>query len=215
MQSARDIMTKEVVTVHPDTPLIEAANMLLKHKFNGLPVVDNRNGVVGVITEYDLILKGTAIHLPTFLQIFQELPVYKKGSEPIREDLKKIFSLKVEDVMNKEPLILTGDTSILEVANVFAEHHRVNPIPIVDPGNMLLGIISRHDLLKFLGDPGLHVETGADGEIDKSIDQFLGNYQNKFVLVSKSRTHFWFIASILFAAVGFAIAWLLILRVNF
>ena len=208
-------MTKDVVTVHPDTPLIEAANMLLKYKFNGLPVVGNNKIVVGVITEYDLILKGTAIHLPTFLQIFQELPVYKKGSEPIREDLKKIFSLKVGDVMNKEPLVLNADTSILEVANVFAEHHRVNPIPVVDPGNILLGIISRHDLLKFLGDPSLHVESGSGGEVDKSIDKFLDNYQNKFVLVSKSRTRFWFIASILFAVAGFAIAWLLILRVNF
>jgi len=212
MQTAYDIMTTAVITVHPETPLIEAANLLVKHRFNGLPVVDDGKRVVGVITEYDLILKGTAIHLPTFLQIFQDLSVYKKGSEPIREDLKKIFAMKVAEAMNAEPLTLPGDTPILKVAEVFAEHHRVNPIPIIDQAGLLKGIISRHDLLKFLGSPDIHVEDSR--EIDKNIDRFLSNYQNRFVLVHKARAHSWLLASILFAVVGFAIAWFLILRIN-
>ena len=207
-------MTRSVIPTSPDTPVVEAANILLKHKFNGLPVVDENNKVIGVLTEYDLILKGTAIHLPTFLQIFQELSVYKKGSEPIREDLRKIFNIKVAEVMNKEPLILNSETSLLEVANAFAQHHKVNPIPIVDATNTLVGIISRHDLLKFLGDPSVHFQNGSTQEVDKSIGQFLNNFQGKFVLVSKYRTHFWLVASILFAVAGFAIAWLWILRIS-
>src|SRR3989338_6467684 len=133
MTTAYDIMTRSVIPTSPDTPVVEAANILLK---------------------------GTAIHLPTFLQIFQELSVYKKGSEPIREDLRKIFNIKVAEVMNKEPLILNSETSLLEVANAFAQHHKVNPIPIVDATNTLVGIISRHDLLKFLGDPSVHFQNG-------------------------------------------------------
>ncbi len=203
-------MTKNVISVRPETSLVEAANLLLKHQFNGLPVIDNQNKVVGVITEYDLILKGTAIHLPTFLKIFQELELYKKGSEPIRADLKKIFGLKVSEVMNSEPLVLVADTSILKITEAFTQHHRVNPIIIVDSVNTLVGVISRHDLLKFLGDPAM--EPLPDDNVDKQVDQFLNNYENKFTLVSKVRTRWWLIASVLFAVAGFIIAFALILR---
>jgi CBS domain-containing protein len=212
MRIAQDLMTKNVIAVRPETPLVEAANILLKNRFNGLPVVDNQNKVLGIITEYDLILKGTAIHLPTFLKIFQEMELYKKGSEPIREDLKKIFNIKVGEVMNSEPFVITSDTSIFKVVEVFSQHHRINPIIVVDSANILAGVISRHDLLKFLGDPSL--QTVPNTDVDKQVDSFLNNYENKFELVSKFRTRFWLISSILFALVGFMIAFALIVRLH-
>lgn len=212
MQIAQDLMTRNVVSVRPETPLVEAANILLKHQFNGLPVVDGQNKVLGVITEYDLILKGTAIHLPTFLKIFQEMELYKKGSEPIREDLKKIFNIKVGEVMNAEPLVITADTSLVKVVEIFSQHHRVNPIIIVDSGNTLVGVISRHDLLKFLGDPSF--QRTPNTNVDKQIDSFLNNYENKFELVSKFRARLWLIASVLFAIVGFVVAFALIIRIH-
>lgn len=211
MQTARDLMTKNVVVVSSDTPLLKAANILIEKKFNGLPVVDRDRKVIGIITEYDLIIKGTAIHLPTFMKIFQELQLYKKGSEPLREDLKKIFQLKVSDIMNNDPLVVAEDTDIIKISELFSQHHKVNPIPVINSQNVLVGIISRHDLLKFFGDPEIE---NPGGNIEGIVDKFLNNYNNKFVLVEKNRTRLWLLASILFSIVGFLIAWFLILRLT-
>ena len=76
--TVQSIMTRDVVSVKPDTPLQEAAEVLARHGFNGMPVVDEENKLVGIITEYDLVAKGSAIHLPTFQLILQNIKVYNK-----------------------------------------------------------------------------------------------------------------------------------------
>lgn len=207
------MMTKNVISVAPESPLIEAVNILLKHGFNGLPVVIN-DMVVGIITEYDMVTKGSAIHIPTLIKLFGGLD--QKNTDMLKDELKKVITMKVKDVMNSDPLTLTPEDDILKVVDTFTQHHKVNPIPIVDSTKRLVGIISRSDMLKFMGDRNL-VLSGSDDPkaIDQDVNRFMKNFENKFVLVSKSRAHWWLIASVLFALVGFAIAWLLILRINF
>lgn len=56
--TAKDIMTTEVVTVSPDTPVEELAKLLSEHKISGVPVVDAEGNVVGIATEADIIAKG-------------------------------------------------------------------------------------------------------------------------------------------------------------
>jgi CBS domain-containing protein len=55
MLKAKDIMTKEVVSVRKDTPIYEAMELLLQHQITGMPVVDNDMSLVGVITEKDCL----------------------------------------------------------------------------------------------------------------------------------------------------------------
>lgn len=209
-------MTRDVVGVHPETSIIEAANLLLKHGFNGLPVVDSTNHVVGIVTEYDFILKKNSLHLLTLIRIFNDLDVFKKDSAPVKDDLKKLLDMKVGDIMNTDPLTLPSTSSIEDAVNAFEEHHRVNPIVITAADKTLMGVVSRHDLLKFLGDGDPRNMYPRPGQnIEDQANQFVQNLDKRFLLVSKSRTHWWLIASILFAIIGFSIAWLLILRVNF
>ncbi|MBX4190363.1 CBS domain-containing protein [Candidatus Parcubacteria bacterium] len=216
MQTVADFMTRDVVSVTPETPLLEAVNILQKYKFNGLPVVDSSRRVVGIITEYDLIIKGSSIHLPTFIKLFSELDIYKKDSSLIKEDLKKIFQLKVKDVMNSEPLTLPESSSLLEIVNTFTQHHKVNPVLIVGKDNILGGVVSRSDMLKFFGnnDKLTFSSNPSQEEIQGNVNEFLKNFEQNFVLVGRSRTRLWFLVSILFLLVGFAIAWFLILRIT-
>jgi len=216
MKTASDIMTRKVVSVNSETPLLEAVKILEQQGFNGLPVLDQDNKVVGIITEYDMIIKGSSVHLPTFMKLFQEMDLYRKDTGLIRDDLRKIFSLKVKNVMNREPLTLTDETPLPDIDKTFNEHHRVNPIPIVNKENRLVGIISRSDMLKFFGGASLNLkENMTQEDIDKNIKLFLNNFENNFTLVGTFRTRWWLVASISFLLVGFAIAWLLILRINF
>jgi CBS domain-containing protein len=216
MKTISDIMTKAVVTVRPETPIVEAANILLKHGFNGLPVVDDTKHLVGIVTEYDFILKKNSLHLLTLIRIFNDLDVFKKDSAPVKDDLKKLLDMKVGDIMNTDPLTLPSNSSIEDAVKTFEEHHRVNPVIITAADKTLMGVVSRHDVLKFLADGDVRNMYPRPGQnIDEQADQFVKNLEHRFVLVSKSRAHWWLIASVLCAMIGFAIAWLLILRVNF
>lgn len=146
--SVKDIMTKEVVSVGPDTPLIEAAKILVEYKFDGVPVVDKENKLAGILTEYDLISKSSAIHLPTFQKIIQDIGVYRKDKKHFTKDLEEIASLRVKDVMNNDPLTLPEDATYEDAVTAFRDHHRVNPIPVIDKDKKVVGVVSRYDVLK-------------------------------------------------------------------
>lgn len=143
----RNIMTRDVLAVTVATPLIDAFHMMLKAGFNGLPVVDEDKKVVGIVTDYDLITKTTAIHIPTYIKIFGE-PVFDENqSVPDEKDGDGVIT--VNSVMNREPLTLFADATLAEAVKAFSEHHRVNPIPVVDNSGKLVGVVSRFDVIKF------------------------------------------------------------------
>ena len=214
VKTINDLMSTKVISVHPETPLMEAANILARYNFNGLPVLDNNDTLVGILTEYDLIIKGSAVHLPTFMKLLSQFDLYRKDRGLIRDDIKKIFDMRVKDVMNHEPFVLPEDTSIEEAFRAFSEHHRINPIPIINRDRKVVGILSRFDLNKLFGSPVFFLGKGdRDRDIDKSVNLFLKNFERQFIFVSRFRAHSWLIVSLLFAIVGYLIAWFWILRI--
>jgi len=146
----RDVMTRKVVSISPEMSIFEAAKIISEHNFDGLPVTDKENHIIGILTEYDLIMRTSTANA-TFLQkILSE--VYSKQTDKARdaveESAREISSLKVSDIMNREPLVLKDDSAFDEVIAAFITHHRVNPIPIVDGDNKVVGIVSRFDVLR-------------------------------------------------------------------
>lgn len=141
-------MTAQVISVRPDTPLMEAAELLAKHGFDGVPVVEDGGKLVGILTEYDLISKGSAIHLPTFQKIIQNMGVYGKDKSHFKKDFEDIAALKVKDVMNNDPLTLPEGASYEDAVAAFRDHHRVNPIPVINNERKVVGVVSRYDILK-------------------------------------------------------------------
>lgn len=148
LSSISDVMTKEVVVVAPDMPLLDAAKILAEHHFDGVPVVDKQNVLVGILTEYDLVSKGSLIHLPTMQKILQNLSVMQEDRLRFRKESEAITSLTVGDVMNSDPMTLAPDASISEVIMLFSDHHRVNPVPVIDADRKVVGIVSRYDLIR-------------------------------------------------------------------
>ena len=213
----QDIMTENPISVGPDDLVVYAAKTLVEHGFNGLPVVGPSDELLGVLTEYDLILKGDDLHLPTLIKIFGNLDFYKKDKSLVEDNLKKMLSVKVKDVMNPEPLTVKMGTTIETLAELFANNHRVNPIPVINSIGKLVGIVSRFDIVKFFADRSAvsEAETGDQIQIaNERVEQFMGDFEKKFVLVSKTRARFWPIVSALFLIVGFIIAFALILRIT-
>lgn len=144
----KDIMVREVVTVRPETLLLDAAKLLGEHNFDGMPVVDAQNKLVGILTEYDLISKSSSVHLPTFQVVLQNLQVLHSDRSQFQKEIEEISSLMVKDVMNADPLTLLETATYEEAVAAFRDHHRVNPIPIIDAEKKVVGVVSRFDILK-------------------------------------------------------------------
>lgn len=143
----KDIMVKKVITVNPDTPISEAAELLEKNNINGMPVIKN-NSVVGIVTESDFILKHLRIHLPSLIKILPHLPFNEKSRKQFaRREYADLTQTMVKDIMTTPVITVTESADIGEVAKLFGG--KVNPLPVVDKNNNLVGIISKADLLKF------------------------------------------------------------------
>ncbi len=141
----QDIMTKKVITVQPNTSIYEVARLLFDKNLTGMPVIDDNNQVIGIITEYDLMSRDKHIHIPTFLDLMKEFKI--KDDKKIKKKIKEICNLKVCQLMTSPVVTVGPDTEIKQAAQIFTEKH-INPLPVVDGNNQLVGIISRADVVK-------------------------------------------------------------------
>lgn len=141
----KDIMTKDVVTLDVNTPISEAANLLITRNFTGAPVLQD-GSMVGIVTEADFFARGEAVHLPTFLQLFSQVQVFKRDEKRFKEEFQKFLSTKVKDIMTKDVVTVDADMAVEELASLFIAK-RLNPLPVVKNGKMV-GIVSRSDIVK-------------------------------------------------------------------
>ena len=117
----RDVMNKDVITVHPEAKVGEAIERLLQHSLGGLPVVDEQGLLVGIITEFQLI---KAIHRP------------------------EIKQQAVGELMTKDVIVVKEETALAVVAKMMEKHH-LRRIPVLRNGKVV-GIIARRDLLRYI-----------------------------------------------------------------
>lgn len=142
---AKDIMTKDVITVRPEEKVENAARMLIDNKISGIPVVDENNHVLGIITEKDLMIKASELKVPFYLTLFDSI-IFLENPIRFNNDLKKYTASDVKEAMTEKVYSVEEDTSVTEVVAIM-QKHRVNRVPVLRHGK-LIGIISRNDVLK-------------------------------------------------------------------
>lgn len=139
--TAAEIMTREVVTVGEDTPLADVAARMGDRRVSGVPVQDRRGRVVGIISEKDFL---------RHLGLTPKNTVMSLLAACLRSEGCLVLSLKEQvarDIMSAPALTVPANTSIQEIAGLFASR-RVNRVPVVDDKGELLGLVSRGDLLQ-------------------------------------------------------------------
>lgn len=147
MITAKDIMTKEVITVHPETEIVHAAKLLLEHHVNGLPVIDQEGRLQGIICQEDLIAQQKKLPLPSFFVILDSvipLTSYKK----IEKSVQKIAAITVNEAMTPDPITVGPETSLEEIATLMVKHN-IHTLPVLD-NDKLVGIIGKEDILSTL-----------------------------------------------------------------
>lgn len=145
---AKDIMTKEVITVGPEDTVQDAARLLADHKISGLPVVNERREVVGIVSEGDFIVRTQKLKVPSYIQILGGV-IYLDDPRDFKEELRKVAAYLVKDIMTEEVETVDEETEVEELATIMFEEG-VNRIPVVDADNRLVGIVSRADIVRSL-----------------------------------------------------------------
>jgi CBS domain-containing protein len=171
---AVDVMTTNVITVEPDTPVQEIAKLLSEKSISGVPVVGADGRLLGIVSEGDLLHRvetGT-----------ERRPDRRTGrrrswwldtvaaDEELARDYVKSHGRTANDVMTREVISVAETTELADIANLL-ETKRIKRVPVVRDGK-LVGIVSRANLVRALAaaGPRLTADTAAD---DRTIRQKL------------------------------------------
>ena len=145
METAKDIMSTDVVTLAPDTDIVSAAQTLLSHHINGAPVLDADGRLVGILCQSDLVAQQKKLPLPTvftFLDGIFSLPT----SAQHEKELRKIAAMTVADAMTRDPIVVAPDNRLDTVATLMVDH-KLHTLPVMD-GDRLVGVIGKEDILR-------------------------------------------------------------------
>ncbi|MFF4089245.1 CBS domain-containing protein [Streptomyces nigra] len=135
------VMTTDVVRAEYGTPFKEVARLLARHHISGLPVVDDDEMVLGVLSETDLLARHAAE--PGTGKRFGLDRLTRAG----RRRAAKAEARTAGQLMTEPPITVHADDTIVEAARTMAQH-RVERLPVLDEANRLVGIVTRRDLLQ-------------------------------------------------------------------
>ena len=145
MLTAKDIMSKDVITVGLQTSVSELAEILWKNRISGVPVLDENGDVVSVVTESDLIDQTKKIHIPTMISILDSV-IFLESSKKTEKEIKKMAGNTVQDICSMELVSVRKDTGLDEIATIMSEK-RVHTLPVVEDGK-LVGVIGKSDIIR-------------------------------------------------------------------
>jgi CBS domain-containing protein len=162
---AYQIMTPRLTTVLADTPVAEAAELMLTKRGSGLPVVDATGKLVGIVSEGDFLRRGeigTRRRRSTLLEFFAGPG--KLASEFVREEGRT-----VKDVMTADPVTITGDETLENIVQIM-EQKGIKRLPVLR-GDTLIGIVTRANLLQAVANlsRGAPQPTAGDDELRRQI----------------------------------------------
>ncbi len=154
-----DLMTIDVVTVRADDTLKEAARRMIRHRVSGLPVVDDHGKLVGIVTEGDFLAREMNRDHPEPPGLLSAL----FGAEEYHDE-----AVTVGEVMAKSVVTVSRDSSLSEAARMMAGHG-VKRLPVVDGDGMLLGILSRADVVEAFTRPDELIEDEVREDVARRI----------------------------------------------
>jgi CBS domain-containing protein len=130
-RTVADVMTRDVLTARPETSLKDVARVLSEHHLSALPVLNSEGGLVGMVSEADLLAEQPGVG--------RRIRRWRRVVQPSGGTVGR--------VMSTDLVVVGPDAGLPEAARRMA-HHGVEPLPVIDAHGALLGIVSRGDLVR-------------------------------------------------------------------
>jgi CBS domain-containing protein len=195
---AADVMTTEVITISPDASVLELAKLLSARGISGVPVVDSAGGLVGIVSEGDLLhrVEIATDRRPERRRSWWLEMVASERSESAR-DYIKAHARSVKDIMTRDVITVTETTDLAEVASLLEEKN-IKRVPVVRDGKVV-GIISRANLVRALAATSSQLTANSEPD-DRQIRQKLfaelrdrkwTNIWPEDIVVTDGVVHFW------------------------
>ncbi|MGF1569740.1 MAG: CBS domain-containing protein [Nodosilinea sp.] len=145
-KTVADIMTPDPISVTPETLLKDAIQLLAEKHIGGLPVIDDTNTLVGILSESDLMWQTTGVDMPAYIMLLDSV-IYLKNPTQYSQELHKALGQLVKDVMTDKVVTTTPDKPLQEAAHLMHEK-RVRRLPVVNAQGQVVGMLTRGDIVR-------------------------------------------------------------------
>src|SRR5262249_33664565 len=155
---ASDVMTREVVSVRPDSSILEAVRLMLQRRISGLPVTDDGGRLVGIVTEGDFLRRvetGTERKRARWIEFLM-------GPGKLATEYVHTSGRKVQDVMTPDVRTVGEDAPLEKIVHLMERHH-VKRLPVVS-GGRVVGIVTRANLVRALAGLALEARPAEAGD---------------------------------------------------
>lgn len=150
-KTVADAMTRDLLTVTPETPLAEAVQLLAKNRISGLPVLSQDGVLLGVLAESDLMWQASGAPLPAYIMLLDSV-IYLKNPAQYNEELHKALGQTVGEVMSHSKVITTKPDASLQDAARLMHSKKVTRLPVVDDSEALVGILTQGDIVQAMAE---------------------------------------------------------------
>ena len=146
----QEIMNKYPITVGKDEQITNVAKLMVKHNLTAIAVVDEENKLIGIVSEGDLLYKKVRPHAPHYINILGA-NIYYGGIGEYDGQFKKLLATEVAEIMSTEVITAYADAEVEVTVGAMVEKHLKN-LPVVDEVYHLIGMVSRHDIMKLIAE---------------------------------------------------------------
>lgn len=147
-----EIMTKNVISAKKDDSLLKIAKLFKENKISGVPVLNKKEEVVGIISKSDVLRVFEDFNWRNpLIKAMDILHLHDEKLHDIEHDIKNASKMKVSDVMSKDPHTMDLD-ELIDDAAMIMHSSGFNRLPVVDKDNRLIGIVTRADIISSLYD---------------------------------------------------------------
>jgi CBS domain-containing protein len=151
-EKVEEIMTRDVITAKENDTVLHVVNVLRENSIAGVPVVNDREEIVGVVSVSDILKLLDDFHWYTpFFSAMDILHLHSDELEDVKRDIEEVSEMKVKDAMSKNPKTIAPDTLIDDAAQIMYSTG-FNRLPVLDEKGKLVGIVARADIITSLCD---------------------------------------------------------------
>ncbi|NEP07553.1 MULTISPECIES: CBS domain-containing protein [Okeania] len=145
-KTVADVMSNNPISVKPEMPLKEAIKILAEQRISGLPVVNEQEKLVGIVSETDLMWQESGVTPPPYIMLLDSV-IFLENPARYEKQIHKALGETVGEVMTKDPLTTTPEKSLSAAARLMHEQN-IHRLPVLDENDKVIGILTRGDIIR-------------------------------------------------------------------